>query len=151
MDHLDLPYQFGILIMSTFCWNEIFLTKANWIYAIWINVSLVFYESPLNIVLMILSLVGPWYPGTRLLDGWSNESKLQSQIMKFSFNLIVPKLIMALIVLNRQGRQTSQCHRAMARQKNNQRRLKTMLWKFASKLWISFQKASWPQSGTGWF
>ena len=49
LDHLDLPYQFGILIMSTFCWNEIFFTKANWIYAIWINVSLVFYESPLSI------------------------------------------------------------------------------------------------------
>ena len=48
LDHLDLPYQFGILIMSTFCWNELFFTKANWIYAIWINVSLVFYESPLS-------------------------------------------------------------------------------------------------------
>ena len=48
LDHLDLPYQFGILIMSTFCWNEIFFTKANWIYAIWINVSPVFFASPLT-------------------------------------------------------------------------------------------------------
>ena len=48
LDHLDLPYQFGILIMSTFCWNELFFTKANWIYAIWINVSPVFFASPLT-------------------------------------------------------------------------------------------------------
>ena len=95
-----------------------------------------------NIVLMILSLVGHLYPGKILLDCWSSGSKLQSQIMRFSIHIIVPKLIMALIVLYRQGRQASQCHRAMARQKNNQRCLKTMLWKFASKLWISFQKAS---------
>ena len=47
LEHLDLPYQFGILIMSTFCWNELFFTKANWIYAIWINVSPVFFASPL--------------------------------------------------------------------------------------------------------
>ena len=60
-----------------------------------------------NIVLMILSLVGHLYPGKILLDCWSNGSKLQSQIMRFSINIEVPKLIMALIVLYRQGHQTA--------------------------------------------
>ena len=54
LEHLDLPYQFGILIMSTFCWNELFFTKANWIYAIWINVSPVFFASPLTIRYMYI-------------------------------------------------------------------------------------------------
>ena len=41
--------------MSTFCWNELFFTKANWIYAIWINVSPVFFASPLIMYLYFKS------------------------------------------------------------------------------------------------
>ena len=49
LDYIDLPYQFGILIMSTFCWTKWFSTKANSIYAIWTNVSPVFFAPPLRI------------------------------------------------------------------------------------------------------
>ena len=47
LDYKDLPYQFGILRMSTFCWSQWFNTSSTRICIVHTNVSKLFFRTDL--------------------------------------------------------------------------------------------------------
>ena len=48
LDYKDLPYQFGILRMSTFCWSQWFNTSSTRICIVHTNVSKLFFRTDLS-------------------------------------------------------------------------------------------------------
>ena len=54
LDYMNLPYQFGILRMCTFCWFDWFLSKPSIILVIHTNTCALFFSSDLR------SNVGMW-------------------------------------------------------------------------------------------
>ena len=50
MDYKDLPYQFGILRMSTFCWSQWFNTSFTRICIVHTNVSKLFFRTDLTML-----------------------------------------------------------------------------------------------------
>ena len=48
LDYMNLPYQFGILRMCTFCWFDWFLSKPSIILVIHTNTCALFFSSDLN-------------------------------------------------------------------------------------------------------
>ena len=47
LDYMNLPYQFGILRMCTFCWFDWFLSKPSIILVIHTNMCALFFSSDL--------------------------------------------------------------------------------------------------------
>ena len=55
--YIDLPYHFGNLRMSTFCWSQWFSTKLNRIFVVHRNASKLFFRTDLTYVIVLYVFV----------------------------------------------------------------------------------------------